>query len=62
MRSEMQNWLSEVFGMDVILRPTTLGGSIGGGHYDCWTVSGLLADFVLVTPKPGVRMGRISEF
>ena len=61
MRSEMQNWLSEVFGMDVILRPTTLGGAVGGGCYDYWTVSGLLADFVLVTPKPGVRNPSVLE-
>ena len=61
MRSEIQNWLSEVFGMDVILRPTTLGGAVGGGCYDYWTVSGLLADFVLVTPKPGVRNPSVLE-
>ena len=61
MRSEMQNWLSEVFGMDVILRPTTLGGAVSGGCYDYWTVSGLLANFVLVTPKPGVRNPSVLE-
>ena len=61
MRSEMQNWLSEVFGMDVILRPTTLGGAVGGDRYDYWTVSGLLTDFVLVTPRPGVRNPSVLE-
>ena len=61
MRNQMQNWLSEIFGMDTILRPTTLGGTLIDGRFDYWTVSGLLADFVLVTPKPGVRNPSVLE-
>ena len=65
MRNQMQNWLSEVFGMDVIMRPTTLGGTLVDSRFNYWTVSGLLEEFILVTPKPGVRnppVGEIARF
>ena len=65
MRNQMQNWLSGVFGMDVIMRPTTLGGTLVDSRFHYWTVSGLLGEFILVTPKPGVRnppVGEIARF
>ena len=37
------------------------GESLCAVKCDYWTVSGLLADFVLVTPKPGVRNPSVLE-
>ena len=61
MQEKLEKWLSEVFAMRVTLRPMRVGEAAVEDRFDVWKVRGLIAPFVLVTPKPGVGNPSVGE-
>ena len=57
MREKTENWLCEMFAADISVGPVE--GSLlepeRRRDYRLWVVSGLTVEFLLVTPRPGVR-------
>ena len=57
MREKTENWLCEMFAADISVGPAE--GSLlepeRRRDYRLWVVSGLTVEFLLVTPRPGVR-------
>ena len=52
----MGKWLREVFSEEITVRRADIKGDFSWpkGDYDLWLVEGLIASFVLITPRPGV--------
>ena len=61
MQEKMGKWLSEVFALRVSVRPARVGGMGTDDRFDLWSVRGMVAPFVLVTPKPGVGNPSVGE-
>lgn len=61
MQEQMEKWLSEVFAMRVKLRTFHLDEAGNDGRFDLWAIHGLIAPFVLVSPKPGVCNPPVGE-
>lgn len=62
MQEKMEKWLSEVFAVRVSVHPVhNIGGVETDDRFDLWRVSGMVAPFVLVTPKLGVGNPSVGE-
>ena len=61
MQEKLEKWLSEVFAMRVILCSMRVEETVVEDRFDVWKVRGLIAPFVLVTPKPGVANPSVGE-
>ena len=61
MQEKLEEWLSEVFAMRVILCSMRVEETVVEDRFDVWKVRGLIAPFVLVTPKPGVGNPSVGE-
>lgn len=61
MQEKLEKWLSEVFAMRVILCSMRVEETVVEDRFDVWKVRGLIAPFVLVTPKPGVGNPSVGE-
>ena len=61
MQEKLGKWLSEVFAMRVILCSMRVEETVVEDRFDVWKVRGLIAPFVLVTPKPGVGNPSVGE-